>query len=129
MGIYTELIFGASLKRDTPKQVIDALKYITGQIEDKPKDFPLPEGRCEWLLGGGSGYFPCHTKQFFKEEYSDCWTLNTRSNIKNYNNEIETFLNWIEPYVQYASGVNNMYAIVIYEESETPTIYYATKNI
>jgi hypothetical protein len=41
MGMYTELIFGASFKKETPTQVIDALKYINGEIEEKPKkDYP-----------------------------------------------------------------------------------------
>lgn len=44
MGMYTELIFGADLKKDTPKNVIEALKYMIGDTEEKPNDFPLPDG-------------------------------------------------------------------------------------
>lgn len=29
--MYTELIFGATLKKDTPSQVIEALKYMLGE--------------------------------------------------------------------------------------------------
>jgi hypothetical protein len=50
MGMYTELIFGADLKKETPKSVIEALKYMIGDIEEKPATFPLPDGRCEARL-------------------------------------------------------------------------------
>ena len=57
MGMYTELIFGADLKKDTPKNVIETLKYMIGDTEEKPNDFPLPDGRCEWLFRCASYYF------------------------------------------------------------------------
>lgn len=57
------------------------------------------------------------------------WCLSSRSNIKNYNNEIDTFLRWIKPHIASGSGTNEMYAIVIYEESKRPTIYYLDDNV
>ena len=125
MGMYTELIFGANLKKDTPKKVINALKYMIGETEGKPNDFPLPDGRCEWLFRCASYYFGVSnpvSKMWF-DEISKNWILSTRSNIKNYNGEIEAFLKWIKPYICSGSGVRHMYAIVTYEESE-PEIYY-----
>lgn len=126
MGMYTELIFGASLKEDTPSTVIDALKYMIGETEEKPKDFPLPDGRCEWLFRGSSYYFGVSesvSKMWFDEIAND-WRLSTRSNIKNYEGEIEEFLEWIKPYIKSGSGYKDFYAIVTYEEAEEPTIYY-----
>lgn len=126
MGMYTELIFGADLKKDTPKNVIEALKYMIGDTEEKPKDFPLPEGRCEWLFRGSSYYFGV-SKSVSNMWYDDIgknWVLSTRSNIKNYGGEIEAFLDWIKPYIDGGSGCRDMYAIVIYEEAEAPDIYY-----
>jgi hypothetical protein len=130
MGMYTELIFGASLKKDTPEIVIDSLKYMVGEIKEKPENFPLPEGRCEWLFRGSSYYFGVNQpvlKMWF-DDISKNWIISTRSNIKNYNNEIETFLDWIEPYIKYGSGNKSMYAIVTYEEDEEPSIYYKNKK-
>lgn len=125
MGMYTELIFGAALKKDTPNTVIQALKYMLGE-RDKPLDFPLPEGRCEWLFLGTSYYFGVSTcvNKLYYDNIGENYILSTRSNIKNYNNEIEIFLDWVKPYIEYGSGTKNMYAIVMYEEQETPTIYY-----
>ena len=126
MGMYTELIFGAELKKDTPNQVIESLKYMLGEIEEKPSDFPLPKGRCEWLFQGGSYDFAISNsvnKMWF-DTLGDQWKISTRFNIKNYNNEIETFLEWIKPYISQGSGNRDFYAIVTYEEDSEPTIYY-----
>nr|DAI89492.1 MAG TPA: hypothetical protein [Caudoviricetes sp.] len=126
MGMYTELIFGASLKKDTSSQVINAIKYIVGEIEEKPADFPLSEGRCEWLLRGSSYYFGVSSpvKKFWQDEISGEWVLSSRSNIKNYGNEIEEFLDWIKPHIESGSGIKEMYAMTMYEEQSEPTIYY-----
>ena len=126
MGMYTELIFGADLKQHTPEYVIEALKYMIGDTEEKPKDFPLPEGRCEWLFRGSSYYFGVNgpVGKLWYDDIGKNWVLSTRSNIKNYEGEIETFLDWIKPYIDGGSGCRDMYAIVTYEEAESPDIYY-----
>jgi hypothetical protein len=126
MGMYTELIFGADLKTDTPENVIEALKFMIGDTEEKPKDFPLPESGCEWLFRGSSYYFgvTAPVSKMWKDHISKNWVLSTRSNVKNYEDEIESFLEWIKPYIDSGSGVRDMYAIVTYEDAKEPTIYY-----
>jgi hypothetical protein len=126
MGMYTELVFGAKLKQETPEQVINALKYMIGDLKDKPKDFPLPDDSFEWIFNISSSYFGVNepVKKMWFDDILKAWRINTRSNIKNYENEIETFLEWIKPYIERGSGERNMYAIVIYEEASEPTIYY-----
>jgi hypothetical protein len=126
MEMYTELIFGASLKPNTPKSVIEALNYMIGETKEKPVDFPLPDGRCECLFQGSSYYFGVSSslKKLWYDDISHSWILSTRSNIKNYEGEIEDFLEWIKPYIDSGSGSRNMYAIVTYEEAEEPDIYY-----
>jgi len=126
MGMHTELIFGASLKEDTPTEVIETLKYMMGYREEKPTDFPFNDVRCERLFSGSSFYFGVHkpVNKMIYDEVVKNWMVSTRSNIKNYNGEIETFLEWIKPHIGYGSGAKNMYAIVTYEESNYPKIYY-----
>ena len=126
MGMYTELIFGAELKKETPERVINALKYMIGELEDKPDDFLLPEGSCEYVLKGSSYYFGVNKAAYklWFDEISKSWRISSRSNIKNYENEIEMFLEWIKPYIESGSGAKNMYAITIYEADFEPTIYY-----
>ena len=125
MGMYTELIFGVKLKKDTPSGVIEALKYMLGETE-KPINFPLPNGRCEHLFRSSSYYFGVSkpVNKMWLDEISGHWQLSTRSSIKNYGGEIEEFLEWIKPYIQSGSGSRDIYAIVTYEESAEPTIYY-----
>ena len=121
MGMYTELIFGASLKENTPEEVIETLKNMCG-LESKTNILNL--GRNPFYTQ--SYYFGVHRSKPFMEYdgISKNWVISTRGNIKNYNNEIETFLEWIKPYIENGSGSRDMYAIVTYEESEEPTIYY-----
>lgn len=124
--MYTEIIFGASLKSDTPKQVIDALKYMIGETKEIPEDFPFEEGRHYYLFNSASYYFGiCEPvcKMWF-DEIGKNWILSARSNIKNYCNEIETFIEWIKPFIESGSGKRNMFAVVTYEEQEEPTFYY-----
>jgi hypothetical protein len=123
MGMYTELIFGARLKNNTPKFVIDTLKYMLGEIE-MPNDFPFPDGRIHCLFTCSSYYFGVNrsvSKMWF-DEIAKQYSISTRSNIKNYEGEIEIFLDWIKPYIESGSGEKKMYAIVTYEEGE-PVIY------
>lgn len=124
--MYTELIFGAELKNDTPKEVIEALKYMLGEIQEKPIKFPLPDGRCEWLFQGCSYCFGVSNpvNKMWQDGIDKCYHISTRSNIKNYGNEIETFLEWIKPFIGSGSGNRDMYAITIYEDYETPIIHY-----
>ena len=133
--MYTELIFGANLKQDTPENVIEALKYMIGDTEEKPPNFPLPDGRLEWLFRGSNYYFGVNrpgvnrpvSKMWF-DDITKKWALSTRSNIKNYEGEIEAFLEWIKPYINSGSGHRDMYAIVTYEEAEAPNIYYLHRD-
>ena len=128
--MYTELIFGAALKENTPSQVIEALKYMVGETKEKPSDFPLPEGRCEWLFRSGSYSFAINesVSKMWLDNIDNQWHISTRSNIKNYENEIETFLEWIKPHIDSGSGNNDLYAIVMYEDEDTPTLYYLSKD-
>lgn len=126
MGMFTEIIFGASLKSDTPKEIIDALKYMIGKTKKRPANFPLRGVRLEYMFQTASYYFGiCEPvcKMWF-DKISNQWILSARANLKNYQNEIETFIEWITPFVESGSGRRNMFAVVTYEEQEEPTFYY-----
>lgn len=125
MGMYTELIFGASLKEDTPMEVIKRLKCVLGECGHgiKCKD------EFAHVLSMSSYYFGVSSSvgRMWQENTSNRnWVISSRSNIKNYNNEIETFLGWIKPFIKSGSGNREMYAIVLYEDAEEPTIHYLT---
>lgn len=50
MGAYTELIFGATLKRDTPIEIIETLKYMLGEQAYSQKT-PYPKIYAVICLG------------------------------------------------------------------------------
>ncbi len=123
--MYTELIFGASLKADTPES---AVKTIQALIDDDMEAVRLNSGLVfsRNPFNSGHGYFGLDRPvlAFWQSEYTKQWHLSTRSNLKNYEQDIELFLEWIKPLIDQGSGVRDMYAIVTYEECEEPAIYY-----
>jgi hypothetical protein len=128
MGMYTELILGASLKKDTPDSVINTLKYMAGEIDEEPEGFPFKDqsARLAYLLNHGSYYFAVNNSvvKIWQDEIGRNWRISSRSNIKNYDDEIETFLAWLKPYIKAGSGSKDMYAVVIFETQDIPAIYY-----
>lgn len=138
MSYYTEIIFGARLKKDTPKNIIDTLRYVANagttdsissdnNIEsDDPivaVDNKLIEDYELWnVICGCSYYFgisePVH--RMWKED--DEWRLSIRANCKNYTGRLEKFVEWIRPYVCQGSGGPEIFAIICGEDSE-PVMY------
>ena len=122
MGMYTELIFGAELKESTSNDIIESLRYFIGESDVIPS-FRLSGGR---RLCRGSYYFGVNrpvNKMWF-DDISKTYHVSIRCNLKNYQGEIQEFLEWIEPYIESGSGEREMYAIVMYEEDYEPKIYY-----
>ena len=128
--MYTELILGCELKKETPKEVIEVLQLmVNGDFDELKSLHEMPDGYDEewfYIFRCGSYYFainePVCNIRF--DRISEAYVLSTRSNLKNYGNEIEGFLEWLLPYIDSGSGAREMYAIVIYEEALEPTIYY-----
>ena len=133
--MYTEIIFGAWLKEDLPENIIYTINsLINSDVPDlrsfcqspNSPDHPFFKSDRPWLLqSGGSYYFPQVMRTEFKydiitKKYSLCF----RTNIKNYDGEIECFLDWIKPYIESGSGQKDFYAIVCYESNSEPDIYY-----
>jgi hypothetical protein len=134
MGMYTELILGCKIKGDAPKEVIDTLKWMCESKDrpvmehDFPSCWPFPkDSRHKYLFWMGSYYFGVtnpHPPIFEYDDNGNAWQLSTRSNLKDYGNEIESFLTWLKPHIEKGSGTRDFYAIVCYEEQAEPTIYY-----
>ena len=121
MGSYTEIIFGVSLKSNTPKDVIDSLKFIIGKTGIKPDNCPFEDS----IFLSSSYYFGVNkpiNKIWFDEVSNQC-SVSIRCSLQNYKGEIAKFLSWIKPYIDSGSGSRNMYAIVMYEVQSEPVIY------
>lgn len=127
--MYTELIFGATLKENTPTYVIHALDSVindrtNGDLPDEVKQFS-DEYSLSKLIWCSSYYFGAHSNKpsFTFDKIANRWSISFRANCKNYQNEIEKFIEFIKPYVEYGSGTTNIFAIVQYEEDDYPTLY------
>lgn len=126
MGMYTEFHFNTELVKDTPRQVLDTLAYMTGQSQLEPSsapDHPLfTTGRWNSMLGSSSYYFalsPASSVDW--DDIAKCHYLHVRCNFKNYGGEIEHFLDWIMPWVEAGTECLGYYR---YEENDHPTLIY-----
>lgn len=124
MGMYTEIHFNSELKKDTPKEVVEVLKYM---VEDCEKPLELPDHelfkseRWEILFKCDSYYFDADTHSTLRfDEISGSYYLCVRSNLKNYDSEIEKFIDWIDPYLDKFDG--DFLGFYRYEETEEPTL-------
>ena len=131
MGMYTELILGCALSKDLPDVCEQALDKVINNVEPDEEDALLvndfiQEYSLEYLLRGGSYYFGVNwgTPMFRLDPIARDYRLSSRSNIKNYDGEIEKFLKYLKPYVKQGSGYpHDIWAYVQYEESPFPTMY------
>jgi hypothetical protein len=113
MGHYTTLVFKAKLKKDTPEQVIQLLERVLIQkdlglgdktmfsFEDVFKlEIPHLFFQCErWymLLTATNWDDKMQGGSFYKK--GDYWALDLHTEFKNYDNEIDHFIDWVTPYV------------------------------
>jgi len=96
---FTMLSFNANLNDATTNDTIQALKYMLGEIDIMPENFPLKEGNFKNLLRGDN------SKILGLEVV--CTSI-----VKNYCNEVEKFLEWILPFIN-TNVTNNEYACVM----------------
>lgn len=123
---YTEFVLGIILDDDTPEHMIDIIKYMLGARIIISNSFatghPLfKTGRWDKMFRSYSDTFPIKPHCIYnynadKKHY----TLSVRCAFKNYDSEIELFLNWIAPYVRNEGFVGTMRC----EEYEDPYLLY-----
>lgn len=129
MGMFTEFIFGCSLKKDTPQVCIDALDHVINGDDDDVVSEEIQEFIKEYslysLCRSASYYFGVSRAKssMWHDHISEEWVVSIRSNMKNYDGEIERFIKYITPFVQSGSGPLNIFAYVQYETTEFPTMY------
>ena len=133
MGMYTEIYVKLSLEQDTPKEVIEILKHMMGQDAEIPNG-KLPDHelftkpRWEFMLRCSSYYhIPDCVGKLWYDDIAHQWFLVNRSDLKNYESEIESFFDWIYPYAE-QNHDKQFLGYELYEEECEPTVYYKTEN-
>jgi len=127
MGYYTELSFNASLKTDCAKEVIDILKFMTGQHPNETVVLPANKlfstHRWEYMLEMGSYSTDAKThSEVWYNNVAKCYYLNVQCSFKNYDGEIEKFVKWIMPYCD--KEVGDFLGYLRHENSQQPTLIF-----
>lgn len=119
MGMYTELSLSVEFKEETPNEIIKALKFLsefkynTEEIDFNTEHPLFQTERWTMISTGSSCYFEEDSYfDFLLNEGIYC--LSMRSNIKNYKNEYEKFLDFLSPWVKSEGCVGHYH----YEEDE-----------
>jgi hypothetical protein len=128
MGMYTELDLKVAIENEPI--VVDILKDLSnGSITVKNRlDHPFfKTDRCNMIGRCGSYYFDGQPYiQFRYDKIAKCWFLTTCFNLKNYNQEIEKFLDWLCPFILTEGYIGTYW----YEEQEEPmNIYKENRKI
>lgn len=123
MGMYTELVLGIEVN-DEPI-VIDTLERMLSDkavVKDVTINHPFfRTTRWSYMLLSDSYYFDGQTDSKLVHDLRNLsHYLNVRCNLKNYDYEIELFLDWLCPYIMTEGFLGYMR----YEEYADPTLIY-----
>lgn len=124
MGMYTELVLKCSFKNDTPQEALGVIRHLFagGPLASQVPDHPF-FSKPRWdHIGSLSSYYH-HPKAIndLHDNFSGLY-LFSRSDLKNYDGEIEAFLDWVDPYVDERPG--QCIGWSWYEEDLSPTLVY-----
>jgi len=123
MGMYTLLHLNFNLKMNTPSEVIRVLKVMTSHESEIPDSLPNhPFFNCSrWrhMLLCGSAYFDEKPESSIFPENGVSRVLVT-CNFKNYDNEIDLFMDWLNPYIDVPIGAKVGFSR--YEEDDENTM-------
>ena len=128
MGMYTEILVKATLRSDLSENILEVVDYMFGEGElpevlPKHKLFRLPRwdsiGKC------GSWYHHPTAVNSINKDYT-AWEIFSRSDIKNYNGEIEAFFDWFKTIIDASEG--RCIGYTWYEETSKPTLIIMTKE-
>ena len=125
MGMYTEVLLKAEVKESATKVDLDVLDYMFGKRTEKPEQLPehkffsLPRWDC---IGKISSFYhiPGVSNFVFKEKGYNSYYIFSRSDIKNYDGEVEAFFDWAKTVLTPATG--KVLGWSWYEEDDQPTL-------
>lgn len=129
MGMYTEFHFNAELKQNVPLEVVAVLRFMLSNAKEYVGDLPdsplFETDRWRWMLQMSSYYFPADTGSTLRfDSISKSYFLSIRCNLKNYDNEIDKFVEWITPYVDVSCDQDEFVGFQRYEEEREPSLIY-----
>lgn len=126
MGMYTEFHFNVALVEGVDVNVVATLESMvsdSGIFLNAPEHKLFAKSRAIYMLRCDSYYFEADTLSTLRfDTIAECYYLNIKCNLKNYEGEIEAFIDWIDPYVD--ASIGNFLGFYRYEESTAPTLIF-----
>ncbi len=130
MGMYTELYISAQVKPEGRHKEAFLRLFTQENTEHALQDyadlheaFTLSRIQFGMIPAGCSHYFlPMSTHKCEWNKISEAYSLTFRCDLKNYENEIETFLDWLMPMIDAYEGEHIGH--MRYEEADEPTLLY-----
>jgi len=123
MGMYTELVLNCRIKKDTPQEVINVLLGMFEDGHDEPDILPEHEFfSCQrWrAIGSSNSFYFVPFALSSMQKHLDSYYISTRSDLKNYNLEIQKFIDWLMPYIDNCDG--EFIGYIMYEEMDAPEL-------
>lgn len=120
MGMYTELVLKCEVKQKLPEEVEAVLQYLFNG-KDLPAILPSDSffQKPRWAaVGCCCSYY--HTP-FSLSKYESNYIF-SRSDLKNYDGEIEAFLGWLRPYIN--EPEEKCIGWIWYEEFSSPRLIF-----
>lgn len=143
MGMYTTMIADIPLKKETPKEVIEILKFILLDLNEKPDDWVIPSPYNEhplfetrrwadlsYIMQDWSSYNE-EDKSKLQELPDGSYTLHITTVMKDYDSEQEYLMQFLLPYINFPED-HVVYELGTqqYEEWDDPIkIYYEDKKV
>ncbi|MET4703074.1 hypothetical protein [Frigoribacterium sp. UYMn621] len=130
MGMYTEINFRAEMVPEwanDPKVGMAFTALREGSGYGTPREI-LPEHEffdCDrWasVASCGSYYFPLGNHNEWVHDYQGGYYWSFRANLKNYDDEINKFFDWVDPYIREGEGTFLGYSL--YEQGNQPIHFF-----
>lgn len=124
MGMYTEILVKAKVKEDIPSKVYEVLNYLFNDVNNEmsmPEELPEHEffNTPKWgQIGGCDSYYHI---PWTGSQFSDNYIF-FHSYLKNYNEEIPLFFDWVDPYLEVRE--DECIGYYWHEEAEEPALVY-----
>lgn len=135
MGMYTELVLKCSISEIIPDEVESVLRHLFRNGEE-PECIPshpfFAKPRWSWIGSSGSFYHTPFAMSDYRQPNNEDdpggaktyfgGYIFSRSDLKDYDGEIDSFLDWIDPYIDEAPGM--CIGWTWYEEEDQPTLIF-----
>lgn len=109
MGMYTEIFFRAEVDEAAYMEMLCYNEYSP-------------------VMNSGSAYFPAVAPtgpKFHHDPRYNEYTVEFRSSLKNYRDDIEEFFAWVAPHCVAPNTAGGFIGYSLYEEDRYPTLFFA----